>query len=144
MHEALIKNWNACVSTDDKVYVLGDFSFGSKNKTNEIISRLNGHKILIIGNHDREVKKCNFNEKYDHLEIKVKDREVHLSHYPFIGNGDDRYESSKVLDDGSRILLHGHVHNSWKINGRQINVGCDVWGFTPISEDELYEVIKLL
>jgi calcineurin-like phosphoesterase family protein len=39
--------------------------------------------------------------------------------------------------DNGLPLIHGHVHNSWKVNGRQINVGVDVWDFTPVSEADL-------
>ena len=37
MNEALIKNWNKVVSQKDKVYILGDFSFGNKEMTKEIV-----------------------------------------------------------------------------------------------------------
>ena len=32
-------------------------------------------------------------------------------------------------------LLHGHVHEKWRQQGRMVNVGVDVWDFTPIAED---------
>lgn len=53
MDEALIRNWNAKVSDEDTVYVLGDISWYNDAKTSEIINSLHGHKILIKGNHDR-------------------------------------------------------------------------------------------
>lgn len=34
-------------------------------------------------------------------------------------------------------LLHGHVHNAWKKNGSMWNVGVDVWGFKPVTLEEL-------
>lgn len=56
MHTALINNWNEVVHEDDTVYVVGDFSFGRANKTREILKRLKGDKILVIGNHDFHLK----------------------------------------------------------------------------------------
>ena len=53
MDEELIKNWNSVVSKDDKVFVLGDVAFTSKSRTKGLVGRLNGHKTLIMGNHDR-------------------------------------------------------------------------------------------
>ena len=51
MDEYLISQWNATVAPGDRVYCLGDFSF--KQSTMEaIVPRLNGEKILIVGNHD--------------------------------------------------------------------------------------------
>jgi calcineurin-like phosphoesterase family protein len=32
-------------------------------------------------------------------------------------------------------LLHGHVHEKWRQQGRMVNVGVDVWDFTPVAED---------
>lgn len=53
MDKALIQNWNSVVQADDKVFVLGDVAFTSKARTIELVKQLNGHKILIMGNHDR-------------------------------------------------------------------------------------------
>jgi len=53
MNEALIANYNEVVGPDDTVYILGDVSNRCPGKqANEMIARLNGHKILIMGNHD--------------------------------------------------------------------------------------------
>ena len=53
MEKELIKRWNNKVSKDDIVYVLGDFTLSRRT---ELISRLcgslNGHKVLVMGNHD--------------------------------------------------------------------------------------------
>ena len=40
-----------------------------------------------------------------------------------------------------RLLLHGHVHTRWQVDGRQVNVGCDVWDYRPVSEAELLAAI---
>ena len=53
MDNELIENWNSVVSNDDIVYILGDISWYDDSKTANIFSRLNGHKILIKGNHDK-------------------------------------------------------------------------------------------
>lgn len=53
MTEELIKNWNNVVAKDDIVYVLGDFTLSRhKEYIAELCSRLNGNKVLIMGNHD--------------------------------------------------------------------------------------------
>ena len=53
MNWGLINNWNQAVSADDKVFVLGDVGFCGREKMSELVHQLNGHKILIMGNHDR-------------------------------------------------------------------------------------------
>jgi len=50
MDEVMIERWNGRIGKNDSVYHLGDFSFSSNPKT--YFERLNGKKILIIGNHD--------------------------------------------------------------------------------------------
>lgn len=52
MNEAFIKNWNGMASKSDRVFVAGDFALANKTKIREILERLNGYKILIMGNHD--------------------------------------------------------------------------------------------
>ena len=54
MNEKLIENWNKVVTNEDTVYFLGDFGFSSAPKLKDITSRLNGYKIIIRGNHDRD------------------------------------------------------------------------------------------
>lgn len=70
--------------------------------------------------------------------------EVHVSHdgHPFVWRvwtNDDRYPDRSPEDHG-QFLIHGHVHQAWKANGRQVNVGWDVW-HKPIPEDELIELL---
>lgn len=53
MNAGLIKNWNNVVSKDDTVYVLGDFTLNRKlDLIREWCGKLNGNKVLVMGNHD--------------------------------------------------------------------------------------------
>ena len=54
MDEFLIDGWNAAVRPDDVVYHLGDFAFGLRDeaRVRSVFRRLNGRKVLILGNHD--------------------------------------------------------------------------------------------
>lgn len=54
MDRQLIQKWNSVVKKEDKVFVLGDVAFCSKSRAKELVSQLNGTKILIMGNHDRQ------------------------------------------------------------------------------------------
>jgi len=63
---------------------------------------------------------------------------------PFPYRGDcydhDRYVSHRPADAGA-WLLHGHVHERWKVRERMINVGVDVWDYAPVAERALAELI---
>jgi len=49
--EQLIANWNSVVGVDDTIFHLGDFGFGGYPFWKKIVDQLNGHIILVIGNH---------------------------------------------------------------------------------------------
>lgn len=130
MNEELIRRWNEKVSPDDIVYHLGDFAFMPKSRIAEIVSRLNGKIVLIMGNHDPKGIRKFFHEWHKDYLLHVKVHEsdsVFLSHYPASNTG--------------RIALCGHVHNSWKVAGfpgtSNINVGVDVWDYYPVSIEEI-------
>ena len=53
MNARLIELWNSTVGNDDLVYVLGDFTLSRRiDVIKNLVSSLNGRKILIMGNHD--------------------------------------------------------------------------------------------
>ena len=63
----MIQLWNSRVKQEkDTVYILGDLAFGEvedKKKEKNYFKRLNGNKVLILGNHDKvpDHLKCYFN-----------------------------------------------------------------------------------
>ena len=53
MNQTLINNWNSVVKENDIVFNLGDFCWSdSSDVWSKFIDRLNGHQVLILGNHD--------------------------------------------------------------------------------------------
>lgn len=50
MNDAIVRGWNALVKARDTVVILGDLAW--KNHAHWIHA-LNGHKIMVFGNHDR-------------------------------------------------------------------------------------------
>ena len=164
MHEHMIQEWNKRVKPTEHIYVLGDFSFSGWTMTKKIVARLNGYKIFIKGNHDPAAHKliaAGFNEVHENEWIKLGDQRVLLSHFPFhpmlnyhknsdgsvIADDvdmsmDRRYLHKRIVDDGEQWLLHGHVHQHWKQNGRMINVGVDQWDFKPVPHDKILAMIE--
>ncbi len=157
MNAALVDNWNAVVTGSDEVWVLGDVALGPIHDSLANIAELHGRKILVAGNHDRcwaghergddvwteRYHEAGFDEIHQGtVSITVAGRPVLASHFPYEGDShdSDRFVPWRPTDDGS-WLLHGHVHTSWKVNGRQINVGVDVWDHTPVPETALAEII---
>lgn len=95
-HHTIIRNWNNTVEQEDTIYVLGDV--GSKHYIHEVIPKLKGRKILIMGNHDKYSKK--FYEQYFDEVYNTPlyyHKRILLSHYPEV-----------VAED--IINVHGHTH----------------------------------
>jgi len=127
MNEMLIKNWNSVVSPDTRVFHLGDFSFGGVTASADVISRLNGYKIIIKGNHDRgrtKLVSMGFQEALLNLDFEYEGMKGFMQHVP------DRKNHHKY-----DLYLCGHVHIAWIKSGNIINVGCDVWDYTPQTLD---------
>jgi len=135
MDETLIANWNSCVKPDDLVYHLGDFAISSA-ALNSVCSRLNGHKILIKGNHDKgweKFYKAGFGYVTNEAVVKIGHYTCLLVHDPGTTTG------SVIMN----VLLHGHHHNpSTKVNNGQINLNCELWEYRPVSERALLKCIK--
>lgn len=109
MNEGLIRNWNSVVTGEDTVFVLGDVAFCNKSKAKELVSRLNGRKILIMGNHDR-VKSPKYWEEVGFDFV---------SPYPILYRGCILRHEPPVDDEGDLFVpespyyqIYGHVHGS--------------------------------
>ena len=116
MNDHMIRRWNAKVTKNDTVYILGDFSLAGGFQTSGILDCLNGKKHLITGNHDDRYLKDKLFENHllqsvnTYQEIRDNGRTVILSHYPvFCYKG--QYRKDK---QGKPLIymLYGHVHNT--------------------------------
>ena len=111
MDKALIKNWNETISNSDTVIHLGDVGFGSKEYIKDIISQLNGKKILIKGNHD------NYSDDF-YREAGF----TYVSKFPIIWGGTPENNGFYMMSHAPLLLsettpyfnFYGHVHNDSK------------------------------
>ncbi len=112
MNEHMIDCWNQIVRRKkDEVIILGDFCMGKGEEAMSILSRLQGRKCLIAGNHDRTfLRDKSFDQGLfewvrSYAELHDNNRKVILSHYPMICyNG--QYRGDRTY------MLYGHVHNT--------------------------------
>jgi calcineurin-like phosphoesterase family protein len=160
MNEALIKNWNALVGPDDYVVHLGDFAMGQKSAWPSFGERLNGYKILVLGNHDAKREKddfkvrqdlmlgCGFEEVYQDLYVIHKGVTFWCNHFP--SGGEDHEGMNRGFVRPHRdpqhvnpIVLCGHVHSSWRVAPDGcINVGVDAFNLHPVAAETLIELAK--
>ena len=67
-NDAIMSFWEKNVRADDTIYFLGDFG-SLKDEELERFKRLPGYKIMILGNHDKNIK--TYKEIY-HFDEVVK------------------------------------------------------------------------
>ena len=157
MTEVMISKWNSVVKPEDTVKYLGDFSLSKAALI--YVSQLNGIKDLIAGNHDHthpahakkpdrikrmteQYLEAGFNSVKLEDEVQIGSHRVVLHHMPYSGDhGKERYAQYRPKDNGL-YLLHGHVHEKWKVRGKMINVGVDVWDFFPVSQTQIEGILK--
>lgn len=135
MNEALIYNWNKLVRADDEVYHLGDFSFSNDAKLKDVLSKLNGRKKLVFGNHDNSLRKHKdtwvkdyFERTFDMYKLKVQDPDavqtngvqtLVMCHFPFA--------SWEGMHRGV-WSIHGHCHATLKEEPhlKRLDIGVDM------------------
>lgn len=138
--ELMIENWNKIVKPTDRIYHLGDVVYKCKNR-DEIMQRLNGEKVLIKGNHDRD--QLGWYMKYfkDIRGTHHIDGNYLLGHFPIHPDSKGRFVRQ----------LHGHIHAQTVMKSSLVHCGFvrepDPWyrnccvevnNYSPIP----FEVIK--
>ena len=166
MHHEFVIQWNKQVKSKDIVYVLGDVSFGKWEETKEILSKLNGRKILIRGNHDERFTSAHwvalgFEDVRDIFVFKKSSetgkpaQKWILCHYPysspfryffyrlfgkFLGRRSEAGYYKLYLSYKGHPLIHGHHHSGPTHKYDQLNVAWDIHR-RLLSENEVRDML---
>lgn len=145
MDEALIANWNAVVQPESIIYHLGDFAFGLQDagRVRSIFDRLQGRKILILGNHDYSARNkvadavgsLGWEDVSQHHETTDEGQRVFMSHYA--------QRTWPAIRKGTWHFF-GHCHGSLPSLGRSRDVGvdCPDTGYAPRTLRQLTAGMK--
>lgn len=132
MNEALVRNYNSVVGHKDIVMWVGDCFFTPVHISAQLMSELNGRKILVRGNHDGthgRMLRMGFSDVYDAFAF---DRfQVTHFHYDTVHRKIGKLPLPKRLP--GLTLIHGHTHSAERTTPHAVHVGVDAWGFTPVS-----------
>jgi len=128
--EYLIKQWNSVVSPKDRVFHLGDFCFGKKNL--EIAGRLNGRKILVMGNHDH-YSTADYLKYFDKCLGASQFQSMILTHIPV---------HPEQMVERFTYNIHGHLHSKPLSHFRYQCVSVEQINMTPISYEQILERIE--
>lgn len=139
MNECLVENWNKVVKPNDKVYHLGDVSCGkatggyTDKDESRLLHSLNGHKRLIVGNHD-PLKSDVLHRAFEKIDLwkGFKGDNFTCVHIPL---------PLKALRDGN-FCVHGHIHNNNLEDPHYINVCVEQRNYTPVNLDTILAEIR--
>lgn len=138
----IMDNWNAIVTEEDEVYIIGDLCYRNSIPLHQYLEKLKGIKHLIIGNHD-EVWLSHNRQAHNYFAsisplalINDKGLKAVLCHYPMAEW--DGYHKGWYH-------IHGHIHN--KINNpaynylkdqeKALNAGVNINNFMPVKLKEI-------
>jgi calcineurin-like phosphoesterase family protein len=129
MNRVLTDNWNSVVNKDDVVLHLGDITAGvgklKDQYTQNILSKLNGKKIFVRGNHDNGIRCVGMLDTFNFYWYGVK---IHCEHIP----------NTKFQDLGD-FHLHGHIHQNIINLKNSFNCSVENINYTPIRLSEIIE-----
>lgn len=137
MNTQIVDNWNSVVSSEDIVYMLGDF-FGycagdsGYFKVEKIVNDLKGCIVLIRGNHETDEQISWFKK----LGIEVIEYPIVLDNFYILS-----HEPMYVSENMPYANVFGHIHNNpmYKTcSSRSYCVSVERINYTPI----LFDIIK--
>lgn len=127
---AMIERWNEKVKPQDHIYHLGDLTMrrgGDWATKLAFVKKLNGHKRLILGNHDhfdvKAYREAGFEKVLGYQVLSG----AFLSHIPI-------HESSKGR---FKLNIHGHTHRQPDIGPFYRNICVERTGYAPIALEEV-------
>ena len=140
MDREIIWRWNHTVGAEDEVYIVGDFAYRNERPAEWYLAQLQGHKYLIIGNHDgnllKNEKAMSYIEGVDKMMFVADEgRKVCICHFP-LAEWNGFYKGA--------LHVYGHSHNrqdtTWEImksRDRAYNAGCMLHDYRPVTLSEL-------
>ena len=153
---SLIEQCNAVASKNDCVFHVGDLIMLSNDRHDtiedvldanaytlkDIKQRITANFITIEGNHD-DGHSFEADCKSMVLDLNQNYRNVYVSHFP----SDHKDYHGPYCKAKTKVVLCGHVHDAWLLkydalkNVLNINVGTDVWGFKPVRDAKITEML---
>jgi calcineurin-like phosphoesterase family protein len=133
MDHVLIKNWNYTISSENRVYYLGDLRYGRDAAPGECYrNKLRGRITFLPGNHDN--------------------REPGTERWILLRHGGFRFclvhDPDEVPDGFDGWVIHGHHHNNnlrsfpfINFEFRRINVSAEVLGYIPVNLNHICSLL---
>ena len=147
MNERQIEKWNAIITDEDDVYVLGDSCLGggeSLDENRKLMEQLKGKLHIVLGNHDTARREAMYRELPNVVEVaevgirlKYKKHNFVLTHFPMLA-GNLEIEALRQ----TTLNLYGHTHqttNFYNDMPYNYHVGVDSHNGYPVLLDDIIE-----
>jgi len=144
MHKQLIFRHNSVVNSHDIVWNLGDVTLDDAQyvfRNSNAIKKFNGTKHLVVGNHDEwkytSYENIGFLTVHTAMWFEYGGFTFYMMHDP------SKYTA--IENNPKAIMLCGHIHKLFKHllpEKRIINVGIDVWDYTPVNLKQILELLS--
>lgn len=154
MNKEILDNINDLVRPTDKLFFLGDFCFGSRDKVITFLDKIKcKHIYYVYGNHDNKFRKKIAKHKKimfagDYLEHKPRNNlNLVMTHYPLLTWNKSFYNKLHPQKIAS-INLFGHCHGGLKNHSPfQLDVGVDsayqlTGEYRPFFLNEIIRIIE--
>jgi len=136
----MVEKWNSVVKDGDHVYHLGDVYMGNKKNgyIQNVLSKLNGRKRLILGNHDNGKDQIlqNFFQKIDVWRM-FSEFGLLLTHVPVHESALYRGVTGNEKSPKKLLNIHGHIHNNPSPTKDHLCVCVEQINYTPVNIEEL-------
>lgn len=137
--ETIINNYNKIVKKDDTCYILGDLCWNQSYESyKSVLSRLNGNKYVILGNHDNKQNLIRCQKEglivsvRETQTLQIGDDRIFLSHFPhreWAGYYKGAYH------------LYAHTHGNIDDYKQSTDIGVSVFELEPVSWEEVKQYI---
>lgn len=169
MHRVLINNYNSAVPENGICYFLGDMGLCKAGVLSKVIKELNGTKVLILGNHDKNtfsMYEQGFDVVLNTAVFYIGDKRVSMSHCPLPGifredvskmkgakegenwHGEHKNQRFTSQDLTADYHLHGHIHSGPnndkpRTTYNQFDIGVAANSYRPVSISQIESWIAL-
>jgi len=131
----IIDNWNNIVRPKDTVIINGDFSFASVEETKEYLKRLQGNKIMVLGDHDKQVWQCRnlFKEITQQKRLSINGKFIFIQHHCCRVWPRSHYNSYHAF---------AHSHGGLPPIGKSWDVGVDNNHYMPLDVEWFLRIME--
>lgn len=137
MDEYMIEMWNQKVKPGDKIWHLGDVYFGQfETYRDNIHKKLNGHKRMLLGNHDNDSRLFGLFDKVQVIR-RFDEYDFICSHIPM-----HKFSCYNHRKDLTMVNVHGHVHVNDVPDVGYVNISVEKTGYAPIHLDEVRSLVE--